>query len=166
MKYFFSLIFVCSIYIFYKGLQIDPNLIPSNLISKSIPEFSIKSLKNNDFSHFELKNKEVVVLNFFASWCPPCRVEHRQLIKIGQHTPVYGIAKKNRKIDLVPWLEELGNPYQKIGMDYDGSLSINWGVYGLPETFIILNGVIKYRHVGPIMDADLEIFNDITKKLK
>ncbi len=166
MKYIFSIIFVFCIYIFYKGLQKDPHLIPSNLISKSIPEFSVESLKGSDLSHLDLMTKDVVILNFFASWCPPCKVEHPQLLKISEEILVYGIAKKNKENDLVLWLEKLGSPYKKIGMDHDGLLSINWGVYGLPETFIISEGLVKYRHLGPIMDKDLEIFYNITKSLK
>ena len=103
-------------------------------------------------------------MNFFASWCPPCRIEHPQLLKLSNNTPVFGIAKKNNKKDLLPWLEELGSPYEVIGMDHNGLESINWGVYGLPETFIIQDGLVKYRHVGPIMKRDLEIFKNLTKK--
>ena len=164
MKYIFLIIFFFSIYILYEGLQKDPNFVPSNLISKEIPEFSIKSLEGKKFTNLDLENKEVVVLNFFASWCPPCRIEHPQLLKLSNNTPVFGIAKKNKKKDLLPWLDELGSPYEIIGMDYNGLQSINWGVYGLPETFIIKQGLIKYRHVGPIMKRDLEIFKNLTNK--
>ena len=164
MKYIFLVIFFFSIYILYEGLQKDPNFVPSNLISKEIPEFSIKSLEGKKFTNLDLENKEVVVLNFFASWCPPCRIEHPQLLKLSNNTPVFGIAKKNKKKDLLPWLDELGSPYEIIGMDYNGLQSINWGVYGLPETFIIKQGLIKYRHVGPIMKRDLEIFKNLTNK--
>ena len=164
MKYIFLIIFFFSIYILYEGLQKDPNFVPSNLISKEIPEFSIKSLEGEKFTNLDLENKEVVVLNFFASWCPPCRIEHPQLLKLSNNTPVFGIAKKNKKKDLLPWLDELGSPYEIIGMDYNGLQSINWGVYGLPETFIIKQGLIKYRHVGPIMKRDLEIFKNLTNK--
>ena len=164
MKYIFLVIFFFSIYILYEGLQKDPNFVPSNLISKEIPEFSIKSLEGEKFTNLDLENKEVVVLNFFASWCPPCRIEHPQLLKLSNNTPVFGIAKKNKKKDLLPWLDELGSPYEIIGMDYNGLQSINWGVYGLPETFIIKQGLIKYRHVGPIMKRDLEIFKNLTNK--
>ena len=97
MKYIFLVIFFFSIYILYEGLQKDPNFVPSNLISKEIPEFSIKSLEGKKFTNLDLENKEVVVLNFFASWCPPCRIEHPQLLKLSNNTPVFGIAKKNKK---------------------------------------------------------------------
>jgi len=132
------------------------------LISKEIPEFSIESLNGKKFTNLDIENEEVIILNFFASWCPPCRIEHPQLLKLSNNTPVFGIAKKNEKKDLLPWLAELGSPYEIIGMDHNGLQSINWGVYGLPETFIIKEGLVKYRHVGPILKRDLEIFKNLT----
>ncbi len=166
MKYLFTLIFLLFTFILYEGLKKDPRSIPSNLISKEIPEFSIKTFSNSDLSDFELKNDNVAIINFFASWCPPCRVEHKQLLKLSNDIPIYGIAKKNKKQDLSKWLNELGNPYKKIGMDETGLLSIEWGVYGIPETFIVGDGVVKYRHVGPVMRRDLETIKNIAKDLQ
>ena len=166
MKFFFTLIFLLFTFILYEGLKKDPSNIPSNLISKEIPEFSIKTFSNSYLSDFELKNDNVAIINFFASWCPPCRVEHEQLLKLSGDIPIYGIAKKNKKQDLSKWLEELGNPYKKIGMDETGLLSIEWGVYGIPETFIVDNGLVKYRHVGPIMLRDLETIKKIANNLQ
>ena len=166
MKFFFTLIFLLFTFILYEGLKKDPRNIPSNLISKEIPEFSIKTFSNSYLSDFELKNDNVAIINFFASWCPPCRVEHDQLLKLSGEIPIYGIAKKNKKQDLSKWLKELGNPYKKIGMDETGLLSIEWGVYGIPETFIVDNGLVKYRHVGPIMLRDLETIKKIANNLQ
>ena len=166
MKYFFTITCLIFFFILFKSLQKDPQLLPSNLISKEVPKFSINTFKNSNFSNIDLENEKVVIVNFFASWCPPCRIEHKNLLELSKYTKVFGVAKKNKKNDLLLWLEELGNPYKKIAMDYDGLLSIDWGVYGLPETFLIVNGFIKYRHVGPIMERDLEIFNNFTKGLK
>ena len=97
MKYFLFCVFFFCIYILYEGLQKDPNLVPSNLISKEIPEFSIESLQGKNFTNVDLENKEVVILNFFASWCPPCKIEHPQLLQLSNIIPVFGIAKKNKK---------------------------------------------------------------------
>ncbi len=166
MKYLFTLIFILITFILYESLQRDPRSIPSNLISKEIPQFSIKSFSKSNLTDFELKNNSVAVVNFFASWCPPCRIEHEQLLKLSDKITVYGIAKKNKKKDLSKWLNELGNPYKKIGMDDSGLLSIDWGVSGIPETFIINNGLIKYRHVGPIMNKDFERIKNIAENLK
>ena len=167
MRILFLFIFIFFIYIFYEGLKKDPTKIPSNLISKKIPEFSIKSFKNYEMSNTDLSKNEIKIVNFFASWCPPCQVEHQQLVSLSKIIPVYGIAKKNQLNDLSLWLKRLGNPYKKIGMDYDGIASIEWGVYGLPETFIVdENGVIKYKHVGPILKKDLIEIQSVIKNLK
>ncbi len=159
MKYILLTIFLLSsMYLFFKGLQKDPTQIPSNLIAKEIPYFKLNSInKNKSFSSTDLKSKEIKILNFFASWCPPCKIEHPQLTKLSETFKVYGIAKKDEKKKLIRWLNDLGNPFQNIGLDDDGMTSINWGVYGLPETFFInQEGMIIHKHIGPIMKKDLE----------
>ena len=86
---------------------------------------------------------------------------------MSKQIPIFGIAKKNKAEDLLPWLKKLGNPYKKIGMDHKGLVSIDWGVSGIPETFIIdNNGVIKYKHVGPIMKNDLMKIKKIIIEIK
>ena len=167
MKYFLLSLVLFSFYIFYEALKKDPREIPSNLISKQIPVFNLASFDGSIITDNELKNNNVKIVNFFASWCPPCRVEHRQLSVLSKQVSIIGIAKKNNMKDLSPWLQELGNPYKKIGMDYEGLVSIDWGVYGLPETFIIDgDGVIKYKHVGPIMKNDLKKIDKIISEIK
>lgn len=167
MRYFLLLLCLSFIYVFYEGLKKDPTVLPSNLISKEIPNFSIKNTEGKQFTGENLKNEKIKIVNFFASWCPPCRIEHKQLMYLSKKIPVYGIAKKNKKKDLKIWLDNLGNPFRIIGMDYEGLTSIEWGVYGLPETFIIdKNNVIKYRHVGPIMEKDLQDIVKIIDDLK
>lgn len=167
MKYLFSIIFIFFIFVCFEGLKKDPREIPSNLISKEIPDFQLSGFENSDFKKSDLMINKVKIVNFFASWCPPCRVEHKQLIKLREKIPIYGIAKKNKENDLASWFKDLGNPYNKIGLDLDGIVSVDWGVYGLPETFIIdKNGFIKYKHVGPIMERDLEIIINIINDLE
>jgi len=167
MKYFFFFIITSFFYIFYQGLKKDPTIIPSNILTKEIPKFSIKSFKGSTMSSEDLQKSEVKILNFFASWCPPCRVEHKQLLELSKNTAVYGIAKKNSLEDLSKYLKELGNPYTKIGIDTYGEASIEWGVYGLPETFIIdREGIVKYKHVGPLMKKDKKDIEIILKQLK
>ena len=98
------------------------------------------------------------LVNFFASWCLPCRLEHPILIRLaGEGTPVYGVNVKDEPEDARSFLQRLGNPYTRAGADRDGRASIDWGVYFLPETFIVdREGRIRYKHVGPIMPQDLE----------
>lgn len=148
------------LYIFIIGLSKDPKLIPSNLIDKDVPDFELKKISNEEiFESLDLQNtNEIKLVNFFASWCPPCNIEHPQLIKLSKIKDVrlYGINKKDKTEDVEKFLKRLGNPFIKIGADPDGRASFEWGVYGLPETFFIDKiGKIRFRHVGPILERDL-----------
>ena len=167
MKYILLLIFLLSTgFLFYEGLKTDPSLVPSNLISKKVPIFELKKLNNHELlTPSDLQNqKQLKIVNFFASWCPPCKVEHPQLMELANNYKIYGIAKKDNEENVNKWLKTNGNPFTKIGLDDDGISSIEWGVYGLPETFLIdKKGSIIYRHVGPIMSKDLEKFRNILK---
>ena len=159
------------LYIFINGLSKDPKLIPSNLINKDVPNFVLKKVLNkNNFNIFDLqKTKEIKIVNFFASWCPPCRIEHPQLMQLSEISDVslYGINKKDNIEDLKKFLDELGNPFLKIGSDPDGRASFEWGVYGLPETFIVdTNGKVRLRHVGPILERDITEIKKLINFLK
>jgi len=169
MKYVILIICLFGIsFVFIQGLKKDPTIIPSNLISRKFPEFQLKPLKNYDLlSQKDLQKKEIKIVNFFASWCPPCKVEHPQLIELSKSFNLYGIAKKDKPQQLLTWLEELGNPFKKVGLDNEGMVSIEWGVYGLPETFIVDDsGVIIYKHIGPVMKEDVIEIKSLIKKLK
>ncbi len=142
-----------SVY-FALGLGKDPSELPSALINKPVPEFDLPPLLEDipgmaaaDFGG------EVVMVNVFASWCVPCRAEHPLITRLADEgiVPVYGLNWKNEKADAKAWLNELGNPYTRIGWDLSGRVGIDWGVYGVPETYIIdKQGRIRYKHVGPI----------------
>ncbi len=134
----------------------DPRVLPSVLIEKPVPEFTLVALEGSGVSGFsdaELPSGQVVLVNVFASWCVPCRVEHPFLMRLSEDrvVPIYGINYKDKQADAVAWLAELGNPYAAIGADEHGRVAIDWGIYGVPETFVIdQRGVIRYRHVGPL----------------
>ena len=169
MKYIILIVCLFGIsFVFIQGLKKDPTIIPSNLISRKFPEFQLKPLKNYDvLSQKDLQKKEIKIVNFFASWCPPCKVEHPQLIELSKSFNLYGIAKKDKPQQLLTWLEELGNPFKKVGLDNEGMVSIEWGVYGLPETFVVDDsGVIIYKHIGPVMKKDVVVIKSLIKKLK
>ena len=164
MKYFILLIFLSLFSVtFYIGLNKDPSFIPSNLIEKEVPKFTLK--KSDLFKSFareDLLKDNKKIVNFFASWCPPCKIEHPNLLKLSEKVKIYGIAKKDNDKEIDKWLKKSGNPFEKIGLDLDGSVGINWGVYGLPESFLIdEKGFIIYKHVGPIMEKDLLTINKI-----
>ena len=140
----------------------DPRAIPSVMIDKPVPEFAlppIDGLESMGLSAADLRTGEVTLVNFFASWCVPCRLEHRFLIELAAKDKirVFGINYKNKAEEARAWLAELGNPYGRIGADTTGRVGIDWGVYGLPETFIVdVNGRIRYRQLGQIDQQTLD----------
>jgi len=136
------------------GLFLDPKLIPSPLIGKTVPEFELQPVKgrNLGLSSTNLKG-EVSLVNVFASWCVACRAEHPIFMKISREklVPIHGLNYKDQPDDADQWLNELGDPYTRTGSDIDGLVAIDWGVYGVPETFVIdKNGTIAYKEIGPV----------------
>ena len=145
----------------------DPSEVPSVLIEKKVPIFEASSLFNDEIfiSNKELIN-ETIILNFFATWCEPCRSEHKYLIDLfkKEKIKIIGINYKDDSSEAIKWLQELGNPYKDVISDSDGRIAIELGVYGIPETFIVNSkGIIKYRHLGPIIKNE---YKDFIKELK
>lgn len=154
------LIFLVIVILLANGLTLNPNFVPSALIDKPVPVFDlppvgtgISGLSNTDLIG------DVSLLNVFASWCPGCLVEHPVFMRLAETgtVPVYGISYKDKIPDTLSWLGRHGNPYTRIGADLDGRVGIDWGVYGVPETYIInKEGLIVYKHIGPVSQADME----------
>lgn len=145
---------------FVWGLQDgrDPGAIPSALISQPVPEFDLPAIAatgSPGLSQSDLQTVgEVSLVNVFASWCAPCRAEHPLLTRLAEETgiPLYGINYKDKPEAAADWLEELGNPYRAIGADESGRAGIEWGITGVPETFVIgADGTILYREAGPVV---------------
>ena len=136
----------------------DPSLIPSPLIDKPVPAFDLPPLPGyqKGLSSADLKGR-VQIVNIFASWCVPCRAEAPALMALKQmDIPIRGIDQKDRPEDALAYLNELGDPYASIGMDSDRHVSIDWGAYGAPETFIIdAEGRIRFKQAAPLTQADL-----------
>jgi cytochrome c biogenesis protein CcmG/thiol:disulfide interchange protein DsbE len=137
------------------GLTRDPSKIPSALIDKPIPEFALPEIAGTGkpaLTSATLKG-DVALVNVFASWCAPCRIEHPIFMRLARDNavPIYGISYKDKAEDSAKWLRELGNPYKAIGWDFDGRVAIDWGVYGVPETFVVDKaGTIRFKHVGAV----------------
>jgi cytochrome c biogenesis protein CcmG/thiol:disulfide interchange protein DsbE len=140
------------------GLTRDPGTLPSALLDRPVPAFELPALEGGDgLSSADLKGR-VSLVNVFASWCVPCRVEHPVLMRLAEEgVPIFGINYKDPPDQAQAWLAELGDPFEKIGADHNGRVGIEWGVYGVPETFVVdAEGRIRHRHVGPIQARDLE----------
>lgn len=137
----------------YKGLGIDPRKVPSPLIGKPAPAFSLPQLEQPEkrLTQDTLKN-QVSLFNVWATWCVACRQEHPVLMQLAKTgVPIYGLDYKDSRPDAKRWLLRFGNPYLANAFDQDGRVGINWGVYGTPETFIIdKQGVIRHKHIGPL----------------
>ncbi len=142
------------------GLSLDPRELPSTMIDKPAPEFDLPAVRGRSrgLASSDLVG-EVHLVNFFASWCAACRVEHPLLNRLTEDgvVAVFGVNYKDKPEDARRWLDQLGDPYVRSGADIPGRAGIDWGVYGLPETFIVdANGHIVYKHVGAIYPQDLE----------
>jgi cytochrome c biogenesis protein CcmG/thiol:disulfide interchange protein DsbE len=154
-KFFWPLgIFLVLCGFFAVGLTLNPREVPSPLIDKPAPAFSLPTLDKPEqqLSAQDLRGK-VWILNVWASWCVACRVEHPLLVDFSRAgiVPVYGLNYKDKRDDGMGWLKQFGNPYADSLFDPDGRIGINYGVYGVPETFVIdRTGVIRYKHIGPI----------------
>lgn len=152
---------VALIAVFALNINRDPSLVRSVLIDKPAPQFALPAVEGLDVPGFDagsLKG-QVTVVNVFASWCIPCRDEHPLLtaLKADAGIALYGINQKDAPENARAFLSELGNPYDAVGADANGRVSIDWGVYGVPETFVVdANGIIVFKHVGPISPQSLE----------
>jgi len=139
------------------GLRLKPQEIPSPLIDKPAPAFTLPQVEDAGkvFQPQDMRGK-VWILNVWASWCAPCRAEHPVLLEFSRlgAAPVVGLNYTDKRADSQKWLQDFGNPYQVSAFDSDGRIGIEYGVYGVPETFVIdKRGVIRLKHTGPITQA-------------
>lgn len=142
----------------YQGLSIDPTELPSALINKPFPDFKISDLKQPEklLSKADFVGKPVLI-NVWGTWCPSCREEHQQLLKIAaEHKiDIVGLNYKDNRDLALQWLQTLGDPYKFVIYDKDGMLGLDLGVYGAPETYLLdAKGIVKYRHVGVMTEPD------------
>ena len=136
------------------GLSRDPREVPSPLVNKAAPAFALPQLSDpqQTFKSEEMRGR-VWLLNVWASWCVACREEHPVLLDFARTriVPIYGLNYKDERRDALGWLDAFGDPYTLSLADADGRVGIDYGVYGVPETFVIdRNGVIRYKQIGPV----------------
>jgi cytochrome c biogenesis protein CcmG/thiol:disulfide interchange protein DsbE len=147
------------IWLFAANIDRDPDYVPSVLLNKPAPEFTLAPVDGLDMPGFDTASLkgQVTLVNVFASWCIPCRDEHPILMDLSKTgVPIYGINQRDAAENARAFLSGLGNPYTRIGADSNGRVSIDWGVYGVPETFVVnAKGVITYKHTGPMSEQSL-----------
>lgn len=154
-QFVLPLVIFTAIAIFFAiGLGLNPREVPSPLIGKPVPPFELPPVKGRSLglSTPDLRG-QVSIVNVFASWCLPCRQEHPLLLALKAEgvAPIHGINYKDKPDDAARWLDALRDPYTRTGADIDGRVGIDWGVYGVPETFVIdRHGRIAYKHVGAL----------------
>ena len=146
---------VALVAVFATSIDRDPGLVRSVLIDKPAPTFAMEAVPELGVPGFDTESLkgDVTVVNVFASWCIPCRDEHPLLVDLKEVTGVrlFGINQADAPENARAFLAELGNPYDAVGADRDRRVSIDWGVYGVPETFVVdARGIITFKHVGPL----------------
>ncbi|MEP4484658.1 MAG: DsbE family thiol:disulfide interchange protein [Halioglobus sp.] len=145
-------IFALLALLLFRGLSLDPREMPSALIDKPLPDFELASLGEQRMLSREDVTGQISLFNVWATWCVSCRVEHPYLQQLADAgVPIVGVNYKDEDAAALQWLQDLGNPYTVNIADRDGTLGLDLGVYGAPETYVVdANGVIRYRHVGVV----------------
>ncbi|HWA69209.1 MAG TPA: DsbE family thiol:disulfide interchange protein [Rhizomicrobium sp.] len=152
---------VLAFFLFKSLWAPPPSIIPSALLDKPAPRLTLPALdaRSTAFTPADLTAGHVSVINVFASWCAPCRTETSPLAALSQLSGValYGLVQKDKPEAARAFLDELGNPFAKIARDDDGRASIEWGVYGVPETYVVDGkGIVRFKYVGPLNDQVLQ----------
>lgn len=153
-------IFVVIMALLGVGLTLDPRRIPSPLIGKPMPPFELTTVHDPKLT---LGKKDLIgkvsLLNIWASWCQACLQEHPVLMELARRgtVPIYGLNYKDKRMDAIAWLKKYGDPFVMSASDLNGRVGIEWGVYGVPETFIVdRKGIIRHKHIGPLSMEKLE----------
>ena len=164
---FLIIVFLIIFFIFYRGLQNSNIYIPNTITKKNIPSFETKVFDTNKKINSEkiFLNDKFYLLNIWASWCVPCREEHTFLISLSKqkNVEIIGLNYKDSSKNAKNFLNELNNPYKIILLDKDGTIAIEWGAYGVPETFLIYNKTIIKKVIGPINE---DTFMEIIKLIQ
>ena len=158
------LLFIFVLLVFYNSLNRETNYSTDYLVGNKLTKINLKSFDDNKiYTSEDLKNNDYTLINFWASWCSPCRVEHPFLMRLSKEKKlkILGVNFKDKKINALKFLNNLGNPYNHLAKDTTGKQSVNFGIYGIPESILINNEtIVLKKFVGPLNEQD---FNDIKK---
>tara|TARA_Y100001970_G_C14069192_1_gene768424 strand:+ start:52 stop:570 length:519 start_codon:yes stop_codon:yes gene_type:complete len=167
LPFFISLAFIIIFVIFYRGLDESNIYKPKNFTNHKIPVFNTKEFYLGSLIKSEeiFEENKTYLVNIWSSWCVPCRQEHSLLMNLKDENTVIviGLNYKDNKINAGNFLKELGNPYEKIFSDLDGTIAIEWGAYGVPESFLIKNNKIIKKYIGPL---DQKLINEMKEIIK
>jgi cytochrome c biogenesis protein CcmG/thiol:disulfide interchange protein DsbE len=154
------IVFAALAFILTWALNRDPSTIPSALIGQPVPQFTLPPVKGRTLGLSSADvTGEVSLVNVFASWCVECRAEHPLLLRLKADAvvPIHGLNYKDAPDEAARWLKTFGDPYTRTGADLNGRVAIDWGVYGVPETFVVTkDGRIAHKQIGPISPESLE----------
>ena len=158
------LLFIFVLLVFYNSLKRETNYNTEYLVGNKLTNINLKSFNDNKiYTSEDLKNNDYTLINFWASWCAPCRVEHPYLMQLSKEKKlnILGVNFKDKKINALKFLNNLGNPYNRLAKDRTGKQSVNFGIYGIPESILINNEtIVLKKFIGPLNEQD---FNDIKK---
>ena len=158
------LLFIFVLLVFYNSLNRETNYSTDYLVGNKLTKINLKSFDDNKiYTSEDLKNNDYTLINFWASWCAPCRVEHPYLMQLSKEKKlkILGVNFKDKKINALKFLNNLGNPYNLLAKDTTGKQSVNFGIYGIPESILINNEtIVLKKFIGPLNEQD---FNDIKK---
>ena len=163
------LLFIFVLLVFYNSLKRETNYNTEYLVGNKLTNINLKSFNDNKiYTSEDLKNNDFTLINFWASWCAPCRIEHPYLMKLSKekNLKILGVNFKDKKINASKFLNELGNPYYYIAKDTTGKQSVNFGIYGVPESILINNEtIVLKKFIGPLNEQNLNDIKEIINSL-
>ena len=169
IKSIIVLLFIFVLLVFYNSLYRETNYSTDYLVGNKLAKINLKSFDDNKiYTNEDFKNSRYTLINFWASWCAPCRVEHSYLMQLSKekNLKILGVNFKDKKINASKFLNELGNPYYYIAKDTTGKQSVNFGIYGVPESILINNEtIVLKKFIGPLNEQNLNDIKEIINSL-
>ena len=169
IKSIIVLLFIFVLFVFYNSLYKETNYSTDYLVGNKLAKINLKSFDDNKiYTNEDFKNSRYTLINFWASWCAPCRIEHPYLMQLSKekNLKILGVNFKDKKINASKFLNELGNPYYYMAKDTTGKQSVNFGIYGVPESILINNEtIVLKKFIGPLNEQNLNDIKEIINSL-